>query len=163
MTESVFVTVGTQEPFPRLVAAVDAWAGATGVPVLAQVGTSDAQYPHCRVRAFLSQTEHAAALRSARLVVAHAGIGSIFSTLGLGKPLVVMPRRAALGEHRNDHQAATVAALASMPGFAVAADETALPAVLDRAWRAAADGVGVRIPPDPRLLRRVRRFLAHGR
>ena len=36
------------------------------------------------------------------------------------KPLVLFPRLASLGEHRNDHQLATTAALAGRPGIAIA-------------------------------------------
>ena len=34
-------------------------------------------------------------------------MGTILSALHAGKPLVVMPRRASLGEQRNEHQLAT--------------------------------------------------------
>ena len=45
---------------------------------------------------------------AAAAIVAHAGMGTILTALETGKRLLVMPRRAALGEHRNDHQLATV-------------------------------------------------------
>jgi UDP-N-acetylglucosamine transferase subunit ALG13 len=63
--------------------------------------------------------------------VAHAGMGSILTALEIGKPLVIMPRRAALGEHRNDHQLATAQRFAGRDGVAVAIDETELPLRLD--------------------------------
>ena len=44
-----------------------------------------------------------------------------------GKPIILVPRRAALGEHRNDHQLATVRQLAERPGILIAHDETELP------------------------------------
>ena len=68
---------------------------------------------------------------AADAVVAHAGIGTILGALELGKPTVVMPRRAALGEHRNDHQLATARRF-SGPGIAVALDEHELAAELGR-------------------------------
>jgi UDP-N-acetylglucosamine transferase subunit ALG13 len=40
-------------------------------------------------------------------LVAHAGIGSILTSLRRSKPLIILPRLASLGEHRNDHQNAT--------------------------------------------------------
>lgn len=43
----------------------------------------------------------------ARLIVAHAGMGTIISAMTKGKPIIVFPRIAALGEHRNEHQLAT--------------------------------------------------------
>ena len=65
---------------------------------------------------------------AAELVVAHAGIGSVVTAGEHGKPIVLLPRRARLGEHRNDHQRDTVAHLAGRPGIFVADDEGALPA-----------------------------------
>jgi len=56
-----------------------------------------------------SEAVYEAAFREARVVVAHAGIGTLLTALQLGKPLIVVPRRAALGEQRNDHQVETAA------------------------------------------------------
>jgi UDP-N-acetylglucosamine transferase subunit ALG13 len=50
-------------------------------------------------------------------------MGSILTALEFGKPIVVMPRRAHLGEHRTDHQWATVNHLGKDVGVVVAADE----------------------------------------
>lgn len=58
--------------------------------------------------------------RAARVVVGHAGIGTILSARRWGKPLVILPRRHALGEHRNDHQLATARQVEHLPGVHVA-------------------------------------------
>ena len=42
--------------------------------------------------------------REARVVVAHAGIGSVIDALKAGRSLVVVPRLRRFGEHNNDHQ-----------------------------------------------------------
>ena len=70
-------------------------------------------------------------MESADFVVAHAGMGSIITALTLAKPLMILPRRADLGEQRNEHQAATAARFACRPGVVVAADERAVPGLLD--------------------------------
>ena len=44
---------------------------------------------------------------SARLIVAHSGIGTIITAMQQQKPVIIFPRIAALGEHRNEHQLAT--------------------------------------------------------
>lgn len=54
------------------------------------------------------------------MIVAHAGIGTILSAKRWGKPLVILPRRHGLGEHRNDHQLATARQVESLPGIHVA-------------------------------------------
>lgn len=43
----------------------------------------------------------------ARLIVAHAGMGTIISALNQDKPIIVFPRRRELKEHRSNHQIAT--------------------------------------------------------
>lgn len=65
-------------------------------------------------------------MNRARIIIAHAGIGSIMSAMKRGKPLVVVARRADLGEHRNDHQIATAESLARTSNLCVAANASEL-------------------------------------
>ncbi len=129
----IFVTVGTQLPFDRLITAVDDWAGyAEPVNhVIAQIGPTQRRPRHIEWSAFISPPECRRLMREADVIVAHAGMGTILSALELGKPLVVMPRRAALGEHRNEHQLATARWLAESVGVGVAFDEHELARKLD--------------------------------
>jgi len=69
--------------------------------------------------------------RDAQVIVSHAGMGSILTALELGKPIVVIPRRANLGEHRNDHQVATAVRMRELGRVAVAMDEAELITALD--------------------------------
>jgi UDP-N-acetylglucosamine transferase subunit ALG13 len=128
----IFVTVGTQLAFDRLITAVDAWVGAApDHEVFAQIGPSKLQPRHIDHAQFVAPEECAERIRGARAIVAHAGMGTILTALELGKPLLVMPRRAKLGEHRNDHQLATARRFAQQGRVKVAFDETELPALLD--------------------------------
>lgn len=150
----IFLTVGSQMPFDRLVQAVDHWAGARGsaTDVVAQIGQSDFRPAHLRHCMTMSPAEFRRACRSADFLVAHAGMGSVLTALDLGKPLVVMPRRGDLKETRNDHQLATARWLQSRPGIRVAWTETDLASVLDELC---VDG-GAECPSpgaaDPRLI-----------
>ena len=129
----IFVTVGTDLPFDRLVLAVDAWAGERGrSDVFAQVGRSTCRPQHIRCQPFLEPEEFRACFTQASVIVAHAGMGTILSALQWGKPLLVMPRRASLGEHRNEHQLATARHLAGLDKLNVSFDEAALRQELDR-------------------------------
>ena len=126
----ILVTVGTQLGFPRLIDAMDAFAAASGERVVAQTGPARAgqgTWPHLEVRPRLTPAEFETLFAEARAVVGHAGIGTILSARQHRRPLVVLPRRHALGEHRNDHQMATARAVAHLPGIRVAweADEIA--------------------------------------
>jgi UDP-N-acetylglucosamine transferase subunit ALG13 len=135
----IFVTVGTQLPFDRLVGAVDAWAGAASrMPVFAQIGPSRLRPRHIEYAQFVSPVECARRMKEASAVVAHAGMGTILTALELGKPLLVLPRRAALGEHRNEHQLATAQRFSELGKIHVAFDESELPAALDQLNRAVA-------------------------
>ena len=104
----VFVTVGTQLPFDRLVTAIDEW-GLTNpnYHCFAQIGASTYQ-PSCIAhKKFIDLEEYQQKIEECDLLVAHAGMGAILSALESGKPIVIMPRKASLREHRNDHQIAT--------------------------------------------------------
>lgn len=128
----IFVTVGTQLPFDRLIGAVDAWAGAHPAhPVVAQVGPTALVPRHIAHERSMSPAACRERMLAADVVVAHAGMGTILGALELGKPLLVMPRRAALGEHRNDHQLSTARRLAELGRVEVAFDVDELGPRLD--------------------------------
>jgi UDP-N-acetylglucosamine transferase subunit ALG13 len=127
----IFVTVGTELPFDRLVRAVDRWASENGrSDLFAQIGQGS-WVPKFPYKQFLEPSEFAEKFQSATLVVAHAGMGTILTALHYGKPLIVVPRLAALGEHRNDHQLATAQRLLEMGRIYVASNEDELRSQLD--------------------------------
>lgn len=126
----IFLTLGTQLPFPRLVQALDEVAATLEEPVFGQIGESPARPQHFETVAFLSPQEFRNRFAAARVIVGHAGIGTILSGLKAEKPLVLMARRAAMGEHRNDHQLATAAQLGRIPGIHVVEDAAGLAACL---------------------------------
>jgi UDP-N-acetylglucosamine transferase subunit ALG13 len=120
----IFVTVGSVDPFDRLIRAMDEWAGAQGrKDVFAQIGKSAYVPRHIGYTQFLSPTEFRERIRTARLIVAHAGTGSIIAALEAGIPIIVMPKLANLGEHRNEHQVATARRFGQKQGILVANDE----------------------------------------
>ena len=53
----IFVTVGTQLSFDRMVEVVDRWAGRSGAEVFAQVGPSEATFGNIQVVPFLRPDE----------------------------------------------------------------------------------------------------------
>ena len=162
----ILVAVGTQFPFDRLVETVDRWAATSGTSdVVAQIGPSS-YVPYCYpgTPVFAAQGVSSPS-RAGGLVIAHCGMGSILSALSHGKPIVVMPRSAAKGEHRNDHQYATAQRFSDQPGVTVVWDETDLRHCLER--------IGNHGPDDPdfspipskaprQLTDRLRAFLCEG-
>jgi UDP-N-acetylglucosamine transferase subunit ALG13 len=99
----IFVTVGTHEAgFDRLVQAVGALPG--DEEVILQSGYSAIRPARARCVDFLGFDEMVATIRRARVVVCHAGVGSIMVSLMNGRRPVAVPRLARLGEHVDDHQ-----------------------------------------------------------
>lgn len=103
----IFVTIGTQAPFDRLICAVDEIAASLDEPVIAQVYKSSYQPKYIKTVDFLAPGEFNKLFEEARIIVAHAGMGTIISALIKKKPIIVFPRLASWGEHRNEHQMAT--------------------------------------------------------
>jgi UDP-N-acetylglucosamine transferase subunit ALG13 len=104
----IFLTVGHQMPFDRLIRVVDAWAEREGrADLFAQIG--DGRYWPRSFQAvpFMTPRQFQVRLSMSQAVIGHAGTGSIIAALQAGKPMLVMPRRADLQETRNDHQFAT--------------------------------------------------------
>ena len=159
----IFVTIGSIFPFDRMIRAMDAWAAAEGAgeEVFAQIGKGSYEPAHMRWVRRLDRSDYAGAMAGARLIVAHAGVGSVVTAGELGKPIVVMPRRAALGEHTSDHQVETVSWLRGKPGLVVADGEADLPACIAEAAAAAGAGARLSTTADAGLIERLRLFI-HG-
>jgi UDP-N-acetylglucosamine transferase subunit ALG13 len=153
----IFATVGTQLPFDRLIRALDDWAAAhVGIEVFAQIGRGGYQPRHIAWSHDLDPREFRNRLEACDAVVAHAGMGTIISGVELGKRVIVMPRRAALGEHRNEHQLATVARLAHLQGLEIVHDTDALAEALARGHTRSVGSAGA--GPAPGLVDAIRRF-----
>jgi len=104
----IFVAVGTQLPFDRLISAIDEIAPhLNGEKIIAQTcgGQYNAVFIECRP--YIPADEFDSIVKKSRLIVSHAGIGIIITALTHGKPCIIMPRLASLGEHRSEHQLAT--------------------------------------------------------
>jgi UDP-N-acetylglucosamine transferase subunit ALG13 len=154
----IFATVGTQEPFERMIGALDRWADRNAtIQVFAQIGKGR---PPRRIRwvDFLAPGAFRDAVERAEVVVAHAGMGTLLEALELGKPIIVMPRRAQHGEHRNDHQLATAERFCGRRGIRVVHDGEELERVLDDLHNVIPAG-RIREHASGDLIRSVREFI----
>ncbi|WP_019515190.1 glycosyltransferase [Sphingomonas sp. Mn802worker] len=122
----ILATVGMQLPFPRLIRALDAIAARHHLHILAQALEPVAGLTHLDQRTSLTPAEFDALARDCVMIVGHAGIGTMLSAAAHAKPLVLFPRVAALGEHRNEHQRATARQFGTHPGITIAHDEREL-------------------------------------
>ena len=129
----ILVTVGTDLPFDRMMRVVDDWVCQNGrQDVFAQIGKGGWEPPHIRFAHFLAPPEFTQYFESAHVIIAHAGMGTILAALHYGKPILVMPKMASLGEHRNEHQTATARRMMALVGVNVAFDAAELRSCLDR-------------------------------
>ncbi|OPX90614.1 MAG: hypothetical protein A4E53_00918 [Pelotomaculum sp. PtaB.Bin104] len=105
----IFLAVGTQFGFDRLVKAVDQAIekGLVQDTVFAQIGPG--AYLPKRMEYVVSLKKEAfdKTLNSCDSIISHAGMGNIELALKTGKPLLVMPRRKEYAEVVNDHQVDT--------------------------------------------------------
>lgn len=128
----IFVTVGAQMPFDRMIRAVDEWAGKRNrQDVFAQIGQTRYRPEHIRFSNFINPQQFYENMQQADTIVAHAGMGTIISAVERCKPILVMPRRSDLGETRNDHQVATARQFEALKLVEVAMDEDTLSSRLD--------------------------------
>ncbi len=103
----IFVTVGTHEQqFNRLVREVDRLKkeGLIKEDVFIQTGYSDYRPEFCRHEKLLDYDDMQLMMAGADLIISHGGPSSFMKALYLRKPVIVVPREKAHGEHVNNHQ-----------------------------------------------------------
>lgn len=99
---------------------MDEIAGQLGLEVFAQTAEPKAAYANIRHAPFLTPDAYDDILSRTRILIGHAGIGTILTAIRAEKPVIIVPRKASLGEHRNDHQRATARYLNGHEGIYVA-------------------------------------------
>ena len=113
----IFLTIGTQLPFNRLIKAIDDWNSRNPqVEIFGQIANSDYIPTNFGYKRFITPSEYNYYLTNCSLVISHAGMGSIISALSVQKPIIVMARDADRGEHRNQHQISTVQHFSNING-----------------------------------------------
>lgn len=118
----ILFAAGTQFAFPRLDEVVLSVARARPAWSLVYQAGPGAQiealspFPNLQAQGLFNAGEFSSLFNNADLVVTHAGMGNIMACLEQGKPFLMLPRLALLGEHRNDHQVDTAEAISRIYG-----------------------------------------------
>ena len=103
----IFITLGTQDKhFDRLLNAV--YKLETDEKIVAQIGSTEFKSlkpeEKFEIHKFLSNEEFEKYMDEARVVITHAGVGTIVYGLKKHKKMIVAARLKKYGEHVNDHQ-----------------------------------------------------------
>ena len=132
----IFLTIGTwRVGYDRLVEAIDKLIGSGVITdeVIAQTGYGSYEPKNMTVMDFCSPEEFANLISRAKLMISHAGMGTIIEAVKRAKPIVVIPRKPNLGEIDNDHQFTTAKQLEAEGKILVAYEISDLPAKLEKA------------------------------
>lgn len=102
----IFVTVGTGNTygFERLIKKMDEIAGKINEDVVMQIGCTEYIPKNAKYFLFVKNSEMDELYKSSRVVVCHAGIGSIITAMKFNKPTAIVPRIKKYKEHIDDHQ-----------------------------------------------------------
>ena len=100
----ILVTIGLMYGFDRLIKEMDGIAGRVDEEVIMQIGETTYEPKNAKYFRFASKEKMDRLYEDARVVVCHAGVGSILTALERGKPIIAVPRREKYGEHVDDHQ-----------------------------------------------------------
>lgn len=101
----ILVTVGMHtQGFPRLIRKMDEVAKGAAEEVIMQTGCTNYVPLNAHYFRFASQEEMDRLSQAARIIITHAGAGSIITALNCSKPLIVVPRLKKYSECIDDHQ-----------------------------------------------------------
>jgi UDP-N-acetylglucosamine transferase subunit ALG13 len=159
----IFFTVGTEQfDFDRMVDAADRVAVALPQEeVFIQIGTNRRCPNRAKWERWLPYEAFVQRVEDARIVVTHAGAGSLLSCAWRSKVAVAMPRRQDYGEHVDNHQVEFAQRMAAM-GHALIAEtpEELCALVLNyEPSLGRSNGTSVSAPP---LVESLKQWLAEG-
>ena len=101
----IFVTVGTQyQGFERLIKKMDEIAGRINEEVIAQIGSTKYKPKNLTYFTIKDENEILELFEKARIIVSHAGSGSLLTLINYMKPIIVVPRLKKFNEHIDNHQ-----------------------------------------------------------
>lgn len=105
----VLVTIGSmvEKKFTRLFKVIDELCDEgvlDGKQIIAQVGFDAYQSPNYRCFDMIADEQFKQMIEESDLIIAHAGTGTVISSIKKGKKVIIFPRMAKFDEHYDDHQ-----------------------------------------------------------
>jgi UDP-N-acetylglucosamine transferase subunit ALG13 len=131
----IFVTVGTHyQGFERLIKKMDDISGHLDEDVIAQIGSTKYKPKNMTYFTFGGyENEIIKLCKNARIIVSHAGAGSILTVFYYMKPIIIIPRLEKFNEHVDDHQLELAKVLENNKNFLVVYDVKKLETILNEA------------------------------
>lgn len=132
----ILVTLGTHPvPMDRLLRRMDdlVASGEIADEVVVQTPALNYVPSHLTVHEIVPFERLRALVRDARVVISHAGPGSLALIRSEGRMPVVVPRSAAFREHVDDHQQRYARRIRELPGYLVVEDLDGLAAAIAEA------------------------------
>lgn len=119
----IFVTVGSHyQGFDRLVKKMDEIAGKIDEKVIMQIGNTKYKPVNAEYFEFAEYSKIQKLNSDARIVVSHAGVGSILTALEQKTHLIIFPRLKRYSEVVDDHQLQIAKELSENPNVTVVND-----------------------------------------
>jgi UDP-N-acetylglucosamine transferase subunit ALG13 len=118
----IFVTVGNSikgVEFHRLVREIDEIARGLNEEVVAQIGFIENPPKYVKSYDYLNYVEISSCFQRASMIVGQCGVGTVINALTFKKPIIVVPRSKAFGEHIDDHQMELAEKIRGMEGIFV--------------------------------------------
>lgn len=101
----IFITVGTQkQQFTRFFDLITKCKSLQNEEIVAQMGYTKYKSSKLESFDFIPLDKMDEYIENAELIIAHGGVGTIFSAIKKGKKVIAIPRLEKYGEHINDHQ-----------------------------------------------------------
>lgn len=105
----VLVTIGSmvEKKFTRLFKTIDELCEdgvLDGSEITAQVGFDNYKSQYCKCFDMIADEEFKRLIDESDLIIAHAGTGTVVSSLKKDKKVIIFPRMAKYDEHYDDHQ-----------------------------------------------------------
>ena len=105
----IFVILGTQDKkFPRLLQAIqdviDSGKIDKGEEIIVQAGSTKFKSENMKIIDYMGVEEFEEYIDKARIIICHAGVGTILTALNKEKTIIAAARLKEFSEHVNDHQ-----------------------------------------------------------
>jgi UDP-N-acetylglucosamine transferase subunit ALG13 len=157
----IFVTIGSMFPFDRLIRRMDEVAQALPQEsFFAQIGEGEFQPAHMEYVRMLDRRAFLEKLKAAKLLVAHAGMGSVISALEVGTPMLLLPRQAKWGEVNTDHQVATARWLQGRQDIRICFEDVGLPEAVAAALSAPPSDAGMSRTAPKDFTDKIKQFIS---